>query len=400
MAEELVSEFRKNIKSGERPQSLKEKRAMAEETRMAEEKLAARARLHRITFQELADLYMAWSRENKDSAKCTEVHLRLHVLPVLGDLVATEITQDDIARLRDIIAAKHPRKGGGIKKDGSVNVDETRFLSVQTVLHILKAVREVFNYALDTDVPGSPGVKLFTGLNPVRISTRGRGIRLPHKDARRLRVLNEKERVALLAYEGVREEYADIRDMLLLSLDTGPRAGEICHLLRESVDPESGALRVIKGSKSDRSTKGGKTRIVYAGGLFPECLEMLRRRLAESSGSPYLFPGRNGGLRDSNVLNRIMRRIAGKLKFNSGVADAQNKVVWHTLRHTYATMMLEDGCDIYMLKELLGHRDLETTEGYLHLCDKAKREAALARKSVERQKAKNNSFRKMADKST
>ena len=56
----------------------------------------------------------------------------------------------------------------------------------------------------------------------------------------------------------------------------------------------------------------------------------------------------------------------------------------HTLRHTFATRMLESGVDIYTLKELLGHSSVSVTEGYLHLCDRAKREKSLARIALGR----------------
>ena len=79
-----------------------------------------------------------------------------------------------------------------------------------------------------------------------------------------------------------------------------------------------------------------------------------------------------------------MNRIAEALGLNSGVTDPRNRVVWHTLRHTFATRMLESGVDIYTLKELLGHSSVAVTEGYLHLCDRAKREKALARLTLER----------------
>lgn len=82
-----------------------------------------------------------------------------------------------------------------------------------------------------------------------------------------------------------------------------------------------------------------------------------------------------------------MRRITDKLKYNEGVTDPRNLVVWHTLRHTYATRMLEAGIDIYTLKELMGHASVTTTEIYLHLCDRAKREQALARLALARSQA-------------
>ena len=71
--------------------------------------------------------------------------------------------------------------------------------------------------------------------------------------------------------------------MILFSLDTGVRAGELASIRRESVDAETGTVRIITGDVgSDSSTKGGETRLVRAGRLFPECLAMLRRRLRRS----------------------------------------------------------------------------------------------------------------------
>jgi integrase/recombinase XerD len=49
-------------------------------------------------------------------------------------------------------------------------------------------------------------------------------------------------------------------------------------------------------------------------------------------------------------------------------AGIQKKISAHTLRHTYATHLLEDGLDIITLKELLGHERIETTMEYLHIC--------------------------------
>lgn len=112
---------------------------------------------------------------------------------------------------------------------------------------------------------------------------------------------------------------------------------------------------------------------------------MLRERLQRSS-SGYLFPGPNGHVRSPYNLPRAMRRIMDKLGFNDGVTDPRNRVVWHTLRHTFATRMLEAGLDIYALKTLMGHASVTTTEIYLHICDMDKRRAALAKAELARQK--------------
>lgn len=187
-------------------------------------------------------------------------------------------------------------------------------------------------------------------------------------DARRLRILTDAEIAQLLAYEGQHKAFAaELRDMMLLSLDTGVRSGELIRLRREDVDTERGTLRILLGSDFGL-TKSGRTRIVHAGYLFPEARDVLRRHARGDS--PYLFPGRDGGVRDGTALGRAMNRIAETLGLNSGVTDPRNRVVWHTLRHTFATRMLESGVDIYTLKELLGHSSVAVTEGYLHLCDR------------------------------
>lgn len=377
----LLRELKENIRVGRRPQSLKEKRAMAEMARLEAEHTAAKAKLKSITFGELAELYRAWAKEHRVSAGNVEQALDMHILPILGKRMAADITTADVEALRKLVAAKHPLTGRNKNTPGAC-------LSAQTVLHILKIVREVFNFALETPASTEPGVMLFSGVNPAVLSRRGRGIHVPKNDARRLRILNDKEIAALLHYEGRRlEAFAELHDLMLLSLDIGPRAGELVHIRRESCDPVTGAVRIYKGSKANETTKGGASRLLFAGQLFPEALEMLRRRLGEPGNGPFLFPGPGGQARDPNGLNRAMRRIMEKLKFNEGVDDPRNVVVWHTLRHTYATRMLEAGTDIYTLKELMGHASVTTTEIYLHLCDRTKRERALARIALARNQA-------------
>lgn len=195
---------------------------MADAARIEAEHISAKAKLKSITFGELAEYYRSWAKDHRISAGDVEQLLDRHILPVLGDMVATEITTAHVEELRRIVAVKHPLTGRNKNTPGAC-------LSPQTVLHILKTVREVFNFALETPAPDAPGVMLFSGKNPAVLSRRGRGIHIPKNDARRLRILNDREIAELLVYASARKSRADLHDMMLLSLDIGPRAGELVH---------------------------------------------------------------------------------------------------------------------------------------------------------------------------
>lgn len=375
MAASALAQIKANIRLGNGPQSLAEKRAALAASRTDEARRAAADAVRNATFGALAEKYLAWAKDARVSAAHVEQLLRMHILPVLGDRPARDITPADIDALRRAVAEKRPLTGRGKNAPGAK-------LAPQTVLHILKTVREVFNFALETPSEDAPGLMLFEGKNPALLSRRNRALTLPKGDSRRLRVLNDAEIDAILGRTFRGGQDADLRDMILLSLDTGVRAGELVHILRESCDPESGAIRIFKGSRAHDATKGGSSRLVFAGQLFPEALTALRRRLAARTPSPFLFPAADGGPRAADALSRSMRRIADDLGLNDGVADPRNRVVWHTLRHTCATRLLESGVDVYRVKEILGHASVTTTEVYLHLCDRARRERALARQRL------------------
>ena len=248
----LLRELKENIRTGKRPQSLREMRAMAEEQKQREAQLAHRARIADLTFRDLAEHYTIWTQAHRVSHVKVVQLLTNHILPILGDKLARDITPHDIAELSRTVAAKRPLSGRNKNTPGAG-------LSAQTVLHILKTVREVFNFAMETPAPGAPGVMLFSGTNPAILSRRNRAIVLPKTDSRRLRVLSDTEITELLAFQGRREEYGELHDMILFSLDTGLRSGELVNLRCESCDADSGTIRVLTGAKgSERSTKGGK----------------------------------------------------------------------------------------------------------------------------------------------
>jgi integrase len=65
-------------------------------------------------------------------------------------------------------------------------------------------------------------------------------------------------------------------------------------------------------------------------------------------------------------LERIKKTMVAALGFNNGVTDPRQKVVFHTLRHTFASWLAEQSVDLYSVKELMGHGTLAMTERYSH----------------------------------
>jgi site-specific recombinase XerD len=78
-----------------------------------------------------------------------------------------------------------------------------------------------------------------------------------------------------------------------------------------------------------------------------------------------VFSGRGDG-RITSVSQTFDRVVKG-LGLNKGVTDPRQKVVFHTLRHTYASWLVESGVDLYTVKELMGHSTIALTERYSHL---------------------------------
>jgi integrase/recombinase XerD len=131
----------------------------------------------------------------------------------------------------------------------------------------------------------------------------------------------------------------------------GLRASEVLSLRVADIDSSRMLLWVRQG-------KGNKDRGVP---LSPALLEALRAHWQRLRPTTWLFPGQTAtGQRSLEALQRVVRRAVLAAGFTK-------KVSLHTLRHSYATHLLEAGVDVVTIQRLLGHRDLQTTARYLHL---------------------------------
>jgi integrase/recombinase XerC len=173
------------------------------------------------------------------------------------------------------------------------------------------------------------------------------------------RPLSERDAVRAIEDAGARDvEWLAARDAALLTLlyGCGLRISEALSLRRADV-PLADRL-TIKG-------KGGKQRALPVLAAVREALDAYAARIpfASAPGSP-LFLSRRGKPMSAREAEALMQRLRGRL----GLGE---RATPHALRHSFATHLLANGCDLRAVQELLGHASLSTTQAYTAVDAKA-----------------------------
>jgi integrase/recombinase XerD len=168
------------------------------------------------------------------------------------------------------------------------------------------------------------------------------------KRPRRLPVVLSPEEVArfFAAVTGIRH-----RALLMTAYAAGLRISEVAALRVEDIDSRRMVIRVRQG-------KGRKDRYVM---LSPRLLDLLRRYWKAARPRTWLFPGQDP---DRPIGIRTVTRACRQALEASGLGK---RVTVHTLRHSFATHLLEAGTDLRTIQVLLGHRCLRTTALYTHV---------------------------------
>ena len=138
------------------------------------------------------------------------------------------------------------------------------------------------------------------------------------------------------------------------------RADECFSLLWGHVDFDQGLIHVT-------DPKGGPPRDVF---MTEKVREMLQLKEVSGKADP-VFRATHGG-KIPEVSKTVLRTV-NDLKLNEGITDRRQKVMFHTLRHTFASWLAIQGTPILEIKELLGHATLAMTERYAHLIPDQKR---------------------------
>jgi len=180
------------------------------------------------------------------------------------------------------------------------------------------------------------------------------------KPSKKLPVVLTKEEVDRLIKSPDINTELGIRDRTIIETlyATGTRVSELVHLKKRDLIKSENIIRVFG--------KGSKERIVPIGDIALEWIERydssVRPKLCQkqTNGNDFLFLNFRGGKLSRISVWRMLQKYARS-------ANIKKQIHPHTLRHTFATHLLEGGADIRAVQEMLGHSDIGTTQIYLHL---------------------------------
>ncbi|GHT95243.1 integrase [Alphaproteobacteria bacterium] len=339
-----LSELRESHRTGVGEATLADKRKAAQEKAKRDEELNVLKEKEQITFGVIFEKYMEQSHQDKElyTCKTEEGMYNKWLKPMFENTPMKDISPFHLEKL---------------KKDMS-----DANLAPRTIQYMLALIRQVFNYAHNFD--------LYSGDNPTS------KVKKPSEDNRRSRFLSHEEANMLLEALNVANSIT-VHDMSLLSLHCGLRAGEIFNLTWNDVDFRNKSI-LIKDTKSGRNRNAVMTDDVKS---------MLERRKRDAS-SDLVFKSKKGE-RIEEVSNTFARTVEA-LGFNSGIKDRRQKVVFHTLRHTYASWLVMSEVDLYTVQKLMGHSTISMTERYSHLApDHFKKAVSMLEGSIKQHKENN-----------
>jgi len=144
--------------------------------------------------------------------------------------------------------------------------------------------------------------------------------------------------------------------MLTLIYSCGLRSGELLNLNVRDIDSSRMIIHI-------HQAKGKKDRMVP---LAPSALAMLRKYYIEHKPSGLLFTGADGGKYSHTSLQKVLKKALS-------LAKVHKQCTLHTLRHSYATHLLESGVNLRFIQELLGHNSPKTTQIYTHVSSEESR---------------------------
>jgi len=205
----------------------------------------------------------------------------------------------------------------------------------------ISSIRSFYNYLLNE---GIIKTNYFKEINKIK------------KDGSLPKYIKDNDLEKLFNYFD-KEKVLDQRNLLILEMlyATGIRVNELVNIKLNDIDYYKKSIKIIG--------KGKKERIVFYGSFCEDILDLYlhngRQELLKSP-NEYLFLNKNGTRLSSRYIGKMLDNIIRKCEVEYHISP-------HTLRHTFATDMLNAGADLISVKELLGHSSINTTSIYTHV---------------------------------
>lgn len=245
----------------------------------------------------------------------------LHIEPILGKTSLEEIKNLQIMELRKTLEGKK--------------------LSPQTVSHCLSLVRRVLRRAVEWE--------LYPGPIPI--------FRMPTFDNRRMRFLSIAEAQRLLQTLNLKSKLW--HDVARFALNTGMRAGEIYKLQSYNFDFTHKIVKVMDTKNS-------------------LCRQIPLNDAAYSAAYGYYSVASDEQFSNAQTKYYVFQDAVNECGLNEGIHDRRAKVCFHTLRHTFASWLVQNGTHLHVVGELLGHKDSRMTMRYSHLAPEQGKAAVAA----------------------
>jgi integrase len=316
----ILQELKQNRKTGEGPQSLAEKRERAKKQKEEKETKTKEDESKIITFSQMFETYYTTVKNQKTEKRQRNI-ISIYenwLKEKIGNMPLDTIIADDLQSIADN-ALQLKRKPA-------------------TVHYIISLAKTVLDFAIDRELYKKDNI--------------ARKVKIPKYDGNRTRFLSIEEAQKLLNI--LKERDKQVHNMTLFSMYTGARRGEIFSLCWEHINFDTKFMTFF-------DTKNKKTRHVP---LLPEVEEMLKD-LKKPGDRGFVFKTKDG--KKFENLPHIFFIMVEKVGLNDGITDPRQRVVFHTLRHSYASWLVMHGADLFAVKELMGHSSTAMTERYSHL---------------------------------
>ena len=269
-----------------------------------------------------------------------------HIAPNIGDLPLEKLTTMDLQKLY----RKLLNKG---RVDRVEAKQQPKGLSAKTVRNINQVISSAMDFAVAQKIIPE---------NPCK------AVALPKVEHREMQTIPAEQLQAFLQ----EAKATGVYEMYYIALATGLRRGELLGLKWTDIDWKNGIIKVRRQvARVDGQIVEAplKTKNSYrAVTISQQAIEVLKQQ-KETTNDQYVFPSPNGGPISPDSVNNMLKRVLAR----AGIP----KVRFHDLRHTFATIALQNGVDIKTVSGMLGHFSAGfTLDTYAHVTTSAQKEAA------------------------